>query len=355
MAKKSDTTKGSFRAIMSDIRKGEFAPIYLLMGEEPYYIDSLTAALEANVVKDDEEREFNFTTVYGQEADIAQVIATCQQFPFMSERRIVLLKEGQSMQRAKDNLELLAPYVEKPNSQTVLVVVFKGGVINATSKLMKAASNSESAVVYKSVKLRDYELAGPITEYCRDKKIGIGEDAVKLLIDFIGADLWSLFGTIDKLILAGAKETGRITPELILKHVRASKEFSNFELINSIAKRDFNRCLRIISAFKSNPKNNPVVVTVGNLFAFFSKLLIAQMSGETSEAGLMKASGVKSSYAFRDYMIAMRGYKIMDTINAIHLLRELDIKSKGVESFQDEFGLLTECIFNIFSGKGPKY
>lgn len=356
MAKKAAaSTKGNFRSILADIRKGSFAPVYLLMGDEPYYIDKLVEALEASVVKSAEDREFNFSTFYGQDADLAQVIATCQQYPFMSERRIVLLKEAQSMPRGKAALDRLAPYVANPNLSCVLVVSFKGDNLNATSELMKVAAKDERIIVYKSAKLRDYELAAPVSEYAREKKIGIDNDTINMLLDYVGQDLTSLFGAIDKLLIAGGSESGRITPDMIEKNLRQTKEFSNFELQSAIARKDYAKCVRIVQSYKRNPNANPVVVTIGLLFGFFSKLLIGQMSGQKTEAGLIQAMGLKSSYSFREYGEAMRRYSIAQTVNAIHLLRELDVKSKGVGSFQAEHALLMEFIFNLFAGKGPVY
>lgn len=355
MAKKDSVAKNSnFRSIITDIRKGEFAPVYLLMGEESYYIDKIVEYLEACVVKDEDDREFNFSTFYGQDADIGQVIATCQEFPFMSDKRIVFLKEAQSRQNAKVVLEQLAPYVSHPNNQCVFVLTFKGDNLNARSALMSAASKSENAIVFKSPKLREYEMAAPISDYLREKKIAISNDASQMLIDFLGTDLTAIFGTIDRLIVAGASVTGQITPEMILENVRMTKEFSTFELQSAIARKDYGKCVTIVQSFKRNPKANPVVVIIGFLFSFFSKLLTAQMSGQKTQAGLMEAVGAKSTYALRDYEAAMRVYNISQTVNAIHLLRELDIKSKGVDSFQDEHSLLMEFIFNVFSGNGPK-
>ena len=76
MAKKS--TGPSFREVMTSIKKGQFAPVYLLMGEEAYYIDELTRALENNVV-DEENRDFNSIVYYGADADIGNIIASAQQ------------------------------------------------------------------------------------------------------------------------------------------------------------------------------------------------------------------------------------------------------------------------------------
>ncbi|MDE6329811.1 MAG: DNA polymerase III subunit delta [Muribaculaceae bacterium] len=347
MAKKA-SAQADFRSLLTDIQKKQFSPVYILMGEETYYIDRLTEALEAGVVAVD-ERDFNFSVYYGQDADIAEVIAGCQQYPFMAERRIVLLKEAQSMDRAKVRLDALAPYIERPNDRCVLVVAYKGESLKATSALIKSASKSD-AVVFNSPRLRDWDLAAPITSYCRERKIGIGDDSVQMLIEYIGNDLSKLFGAIDKMIVAGASADGRITPERIRANIGESKEYSNFEFQTAIANKDYDRCMKIVNYFEANYRKNPTAVTTGFLFAFFSKLLIAQFSPDRSPAALKAATGCKSDFAFRDYGAALRKYSAMQTLNAIHLLRDFDIRSKGVGSFQNEHALLRELIFNIFAG-----
>lgn len=350
MAKKA-SAKGDFRSILTSIKKGEFAPVYILMGEETYYIDKLVELLEKEVVKEDEDREFNLTTVYGQDADMAQIIATCQQYPFMAEKRAVFLKEAQSVFKAKSTLEELVPYITRPNDKCVLVISFKGDNLNATSDLMKAASKS-GAVIFKSEALKDWEMSEPISEYCREKKLGIGEDSISMLTEYIGNNLSKIFGSIDKLIASGEIQNGRITPELIQKHIGVTKEFNNFDLQRALASKDYNRCLKIIKYFQSNPNKNPTIVTTGMLFGFFSKLLIAQLSGLKEDKDIMNLLGYKSSFAFKVYKTAMMNYNLAQTVNAIHRLRQFDIQSKGVGSFQNEYSLLTETVFNIFAGRG---
>ncbi|MDE6295890.1 MAG: hypothetical protein K2M03_07495, partial [Muribaculaceae bacterium] len=179
MAKKSTATP--FREILTDIRKGIFANTYILMGEEAYYIDKLVEALEEYVVPE-EDRDFNQTAYYGNEIDIPVVIATAQQFPVMSERRLVLAKECQAMLSARTELDKLSEYVLRPAHNTVLVVVYKGDNLNATSKLMKAAAKAE-AVVFRSPRLRDYELGLPIKDYCMSRHIGIDDRSVNMLVE----------------------------------------------------------------------------------------------------------------------------------------------------------------------------
>ncbi|MDE5663974.1 MAG: DNA polymerase III subunit delta [Muribaculaceae bacterium] len=344
----SKTQISDFRKIMTEIRKGNFAPVYLLMGEEAYYIDRIVEALEQSVVAED-ERDFNMTVLYGQDTDVRSVIAACQQYPFMADRKLVVLKEAQTMQQAKAALENLAEYVARPSDSNVLVVTYKGGVINATGKLMKSAAKSE-AVIFKSPLIPEWELDAPIKEYCQTRKIGIDEKAVAMLKDFIGASISKIYTALDKVVMAGGDSLTRITPELIEANIGISKEFNNFELISALGQRNYDRCMLIVKQFSSNPRANPTPPTAASIFNYFTRLLCGHLATNKSEAGIMAAMDVKNSYIFKkDYAVALRNYNAMQCVKIIHLVREFDCNVKGIRSNQNEFELLTELIFNIFS------
>lgn len=345
MAKKS--TGVAFREVMTDIKKQKFAPVYLLMGEEAYYIDQITKALENNVI-DEADKDFNSMTYYGADSDIGSVIASAQQFPVMADRQIVLLKEAQSMTQAKSQLDKLASYVSRPNSSTVLVVTYKGESLPATSALMKAASKGD-CVVFKSEKLKDYQLAGPIVDYCASCGVGIDDKAVSLLCDYIGNPLSKLFGEIDKLIVAGGKEMKRITPDIIERNIGISKDFNTFELVKAVAMKDYPKSMMIVEYFSRNPKQNPGVMIVASLFNFFSKLFIATITRDKSDSSLMEALELKTPFALKDYRSGLQHYNARMALSAIHALREHDCKTKGIGSTQNEYDLLKELIFRFFT------
>lgn len=346
MAKKVTTT--GFRDILGNIRKGEFAPVYLLMGDEDYYIDRIVELLEDSVVTED-EKDFNAATYYGADTDVKQVISRAQQFPLMSERQLVMLKEAQTMERAKSRLELLVPYVKHANDTTVLVITYKGESLPATSQLVKAI-NSEGGVVFKSERLKDYQLYGPLADYCKEKKVRIDDASLNLLCEYIGSPLSKLFGEVDKLIVSAGKE-GAITPDLIEAVIGISKEYNSFELIKTISQRDYVRSMRIVDHFSRNPKQTPGVVVTATLFNYFSKLFIAAVTKDKSDASLMEALDLKSSYGLTDYRNGLRNFRAGTIDSIIHEIRNLDVMSKGVGSTQNEFSLLKELIFKIFTFK----
>lgn len=344
MAKKSVTA--SFREIITDISKGKYAPVYLLMGDEDYYIDKVAEALENHVVPD-EEKDFNAATYYGADIDVRQVISRAQQFPLMSERQLVMLKEAQAMEKAKTRIEMLEAYVRHANDSTVLVITFKGDSLGATSKLVKAIQ-SEGGVVFKSERLKDNQLIGPLSDYCKEKKLRIDEKSLQLLCEYIGSPLSKLFGEVDKLIVASG-ENRIITPELIESVIGISKEYNSFELVKNLSVRDYPRSMRIIDHFSKNPKQNPGVMVVATLFNYFSKLFIVSILKDKSEASLMDALDIRYSFGLTDYKNGLRNYKA-GTIDAIlHEIRNVDVMSKGVGSSQNEYDLLKELVFKIFT------
>lgn len=335
----------TFREIMANINNGQFAPFYLLMGEEDYYIDKIVERLEQTVVSED-EKDFNAMTFYGSDADVMNVISTAQQFPLMSDRQLVLLKEAQSLYRGKSDLEKLAPYLNHPNNSTVLVVTYKGEPLGNSSALVKSAS--QVGVVFKSDRVKDYQMAGPVSDYCRENKLRIDDQSIRLLCDYIGGPLSKLFGEIDKLKVASGNDN-TITPQLIEDVIGISKEYNAFELVNALSVRDFEKSMRLVTHFAKNPKLNPGVVIVATLFNYFSKLFVASILKDKSDASLMSELDIKNAFFLKEYRNGLKNYKA-GTIDAIiHAIRECDAKSKGIGSNQNEFELLKELVYKILT------
>lgn len=100
-----------YKQILSEIRAKRFAPVYILSGEEPYYIDLIADALQEYVVAE-EERDFNLHLYYGQDADMETMINTAWQYPVMADRKLVMLREAQAMPSARTQLDKLEVYLK---------------------------------------------------------------------------------------------------------------------------------------------------------------------------------------------------------------------------------------------------
>lgn len=334
------------RDIIADIRKGNLAPVYVLMGEESYYIDLIVDNLEHYAI-DEADRDFNYNVFYGNDADVDYVIASAQQYPVMAPRKLVILKEAQSMMQAKTNLERLGSYFARPNQTTVFVLVFKGEPFAASSKLMKGAKEG-GAVVFNSPVPRDYELESHARDFCQTRRISVEEKALKLMCEYIGAPLSKLFGELNKLVTIKG-EGGRITCEDVERNIGISKDYNNFELVNALSVKDYPKAIRIIKHFESNPKANPTVMTTATIFTFFSNLVIAHYMQDRSDTAFRDTFGFKSTIQMRSLRDGLAHYSAMQAVNAIHHIREFDTKSKGIGSYLNEYDLLGELIFKLFT------
>lgn len=345
MAKRNISAEA--RKIITDIRKGQCEPVYILMGEEAYFIDLIIENFEKYLIPDD-DKDFNYNLFYGNDADIDYVIGVAQQFPVMADRKLVILKEAQSMQQAKSQLEKFAAYVARPSAHTVFVIAFKGDSLNANSKLLKAAKEG-GGVVFKSDIPSGYEIENYIQSYCQEHKVSIDDKAKGLLAQYIGLPLSKLYGEINKLLSIKREKYNRISCEDIEKNIGISKDYNNFELIDAIRKKNYEKSIRIIKHFQSSPKTNPTPVVTAVLFNFFTNLVIAHYLPDKSDKSLYETFGLKNNYMLQDMKTAMSNYNPRQAVNAIHYLREFDTKSKGIDSLLNEYDLLAELIFKIFT------
>ncbi len=347
-AKKEAVT---FLGLLNDIKSRKFRPIYVLHGEESYYIDRLEEAIVENALTVD-ERDFNLNVIYGADVtDIRAVISMCKQYPAMSQYQVVVIREAQIIGKLNNKgnaneLNQLKHYAEQPLNSTILVVCNKGGAI-AGKDFVDAVKKNNSGVVFRSDKLREgrpVELAA--LEYIKSLGCRIDDKALSMMASNVGNDISRLYTEIDKLKILVADDKS-ITPELIERNIGISKDYNNFELEEALSSRNAKKAFEIINYYEKNPKANPTVMTVSVLFSFFSKILLYRTSPDKSQEGLMAAIGTKSAFRVRKIGDASKYYNTAACVNIITWIRECDAKSKGIGSRQDAAALLRELIYKI--------
>ena len=345
MAVKRETV--TFTALNKEIKSGKFRSIYILQGEEPYFIDRLQELIIETALTED-QRDFNLSPFYGNTANVREVISTCRQYPAFSQYKVVVVREAQLISKQpghKDDLDLFASYADKHLPSTILVICHKGATLKS-KPFTDALKTAKSGVIFDSNKVREgRDLEAMIVNYANSLGCNIDTKATSMLADHIGTDIARLFSELDKLsMLADDKN---ITPLLIERNIGISKDFNNFELEEALSKRDAVKAFRIVDYFEHNPKNNPTMVSVAMLFSFFSNVLLTATARDKSPEGIMSLVGTRSQWRARKFLDATRMYNIRSLINIISYLRECDTRSKGIASRQDQFALLKELVYKI--------
>jgi DNA polymerase-3 subunit delta len=327
--------------ITKDIKSGNIKPIYFFMGEEPYYIDKLTEFIDDNVLSE-EEKGFNQMTIYGKDSSIEEIISNAKRFPMMAERQVVIVKEAQELSRTIDKLE---SYIENPQPTTVLVFAYKYKTLDKRKKVTKLLA--KHAVLFESKKLYENQVGDWIKRTLSGKGYGIEPKAAAMLVEFLGTDLSKINNELDKLKIILPKGH-TFSPKDIEENIGISKDYNNFELRKAIGERDQLKAFKIAEYFAHNPKDNPIVVTTGLVFGFFSQLL--QYHGLKDKSKANVASVLKINPFFvKDYEIAFRNYPMRKVSAIITSLRDIDVKSKGVGSNSiPQRDLLNEMLVKIF-------
>ncbi len=329
-----------FNSIIQNLKKEVYHPIYLLQGEEPYYIDEISDYIEKNVLSE-AERGFNQTIFYGKDSDPITIAESAMRFPMMASKQVIIVKEAQSLSK----IESLASYAEKPLVSTVLVLNYKYKKLDSRTKLSKLIK--KNGVVFTSEKIRDYKLPDWINVYLAHRNFSITPQAAQILTAYLGTDLSKVANELDKLVIA-IENTNTITPEHIEQNIGFSKDFNVFELQNALGEKNVLKANQIIQYFGANATLNPIQKTIANLYFYFSKLFTYHFLKDKSERNVSAQLRVHPFVA-KGYVMAAKRYSPTKLYEIMGILREYDMKSKGfgVSTMVDNAELQKEMIYKI--------
>lgn len=325
--------------IISDIKSKKYAPIYLLQGEEPYFIDDIAHNLEKHVLNES-EKAFNQTIVYGADTNAAYLRDTASRFPMMAPYQLIIVKEAQNIK----DWENLENYAKQPPKSTILVLCHKYKKLDGKRKVTKHIN--ASGVVFESKKIYDNKIPDWIKSRLTAVGLSIQPEAASLMAEHLGNDLSKIANELEKLYLHIPKgETIELSH--IHKHVGISKEYNIFELQKALGQKDTVKAHQIGHYFISDPKNHSIIAIIAILYSYFSKVYKLHATKESNNYALASVLGV-SPFFVNDYKTAARNYPKAKIEYIFHTLLEYDLKAKGfhVDHLNNE-NMLKELIFKI--------
>ena len=327
------------KLLLKEIRNKKFEKIYFLHGEEPYFIDVLTKAIQDNALEES-ERDFNQSILYGKDAEVLSLISELKSYPMMAERRLVILKEAQYFKA----IEQLESYLENPANSTIFVICYKYKTFDARKKTLKNAL--KNGVVFKSEKVKEYQLAEWIQQNVKSSGYEMTSKACMLMVESLGNDLGRIVKELEKLAVLIEKGT-TINDKHIEENIGISKDYNVFELTNAVANKDNLKALKIVDYFEHNPKAADLVFVISNLFKFFSQIMRIHFLPNKSREAVAKALGVHPFVA-GELTNAKNKYDPRKIAANIALIHEYDLKSKGVGNTSATQGeLMREMVYQL--------
>ncbi|WP_396166078.1 DNA polymerase III subunit delta [Flavobacterium sp.] len=327
--------------IVNDIKSKNYKPIYFLCGEETYYIDRISDLIESSVLTED-EKSFNQVVLYGRDTTVEEIVSTAKRFPMMADYQVVIVKEAQNLSKTFDKFE---SYALNPQLTTILVFAYRDKP-DGRKKIFKTIK--DKGVWFESKKLYDNQVPDWIVKVLKGQNYGIEPKAAAMLAEFLGTDLAKINNELEKLKIV-FPEGHIFTPKNIEENIGFSKDYNVFELKSALATRNQQKAYTIIHNFAANPKDNPIVVVSGQMFAFFAQLLQYHGLKDKSKFNAAKVLGV-NPFFMDEYVTASKNYPMRKVSQIIEIIRDMDVKSKGVGSgSMKEADILKELVYKIFN------
>lgn len=346
------TSGVAYRTIMDELKAGKYRPVYYLMGEESFFIDSISDYIRENALSE-EERDFNQLVIYGADTTMSEVVQRAKAYPMGASKQVIIVKEAQNLVKDQQNanggvepLEILASYTQNLQPTTILVFCHKNGKLDSRKKVV--GTIKQNALLFESAKVKENEIPTYISEYVAEKEMIISDRATSMIIEAVGTDISRLITELDKLFVATGGKGKEITPDIVEQNVGISKEYNVYEFQNALISKDILKANKIATYYENNSKNYPIQMITATIFTYYSNLMLAFYSPNKTEQGVAEFLGLKNTWGVKNYMVGMKNYTARQVLDIIGLIREYDAKSKGVENSGNAAdGLLRELLFKI--------
>lgn len=324
-----------YKKLFQSLKKKQYAPFYLIDGEEPFYIDRITEYFEEEILQPS-EKDFNLITIYGKDAEWADVVNICRRYPMFAERQVVILKDAAQMR----SLNELAPYLERPSPTTIFLIEHRFKKTDGRSKLVKLAK--EKGFYFTSDKIKDEQIPQWIENYGEESDFHIGEREAQILATYLGNDLQKIVNEIEKVRINVPGEKA-LTADLIQKYIGISREYNVFEFPVALTNGNKDKLYRMLSYFIANPKSAPLPLVIGAFYTHLNTVYqIHAMRGknENEIGGALRLFGSR----LHEAMNAARNFPMPQLELCILLLSEYSSKSVGIDSNADNTDLLKEMV-----------
>ncbi|MDN4754486.1 DNA polymerase III subunit delta [Porphyromonadaceae bacterium W3.11] len=311
-------------------------PIYILMGVEEYFTDKIEKKILSTYMPNEEERDFNYTLLYGSGTSVEEIMTTCRRYPMGGNRTIVVVREAQALIRGGESggghsLEALTTLIDRPNPYNILVLCIKGGkTISRRSKYVKRLE--EYGIIVNSPEIRDYQIEPYIQPLAQEHGLKLDFSAIQLVAERIGTDLTRMDNEFEKLETAlSPQQRTLVTSDMILKYTSINKEYSVFDLRRALAEKNKAKAIQIAMSLSSDEKRAPVQMLLPQLFDYYANLLIAFYTPPPkTEQAVMKQLGIDRPFFVKEYIQGLRNYGAFKVTQIISYLRRCDARSKGM-------------------------
>jgi DNA polymerase III subunit delta len=320
----------------------QFAPVYLIDGEESFYLDIITSYFENNILQP-AERDFNLITLYGKDAEWSDVVNACRRFPMFADKQVVILKDASQLKGGSGDLKglnSLISYIQKPSPTTIFLIEHSQKKADGKTRFVKLIK--EKGIHFTSDKVRDDHMPAWIQQQGKEMSFHIGEREAQVLATYLGNDLQKIVNEIEKVRI-NVPDEKELSIQLIHKYIGISREYNAFEFPEVLTGNDRDKLYRMLAYFLANPKSAPLPMLVGVFYSHFNRLYLANFVRGKTDKEAAAVLGV-SPYFVKDILAKSQQWPLPRVERCLLLLGKYNTMSVGIKSSLSDKELLKEMV-----------
>jgi DNA polymerase-3 subunit delta len=309
-----------FKKFAAAIDKKKFEKVYLINGDEDYFISRAVELLIDNAVEPS-ERSFNLDIFDGTEADSELVLSSMLSFPFVGSRRLTVVRRFDKMDK-KHRLDVADHISDLPDTSVLCLVA---GEVKLSEEPYRKISSAAEMLTFNKLKGMD------LTEFISETAASLGKEmsggAIDLLIDFTGDSIGDLMAELEKLNLYVADKK-KIDTDDITAVVGKSRTFNIFELQRAIGQRNSERSQEIAIRMLENGEK-PVYMNFMLTRYFLNLLQVKHLAAKaTNSKDISTAVFGRWNPFTNEYISAAKTFSIKEINDALAALLDVDLKLK---------------------------
>jgi DNA polymerase-3 subunit delta len=309
--------------------------LYILYGQDDFSLNQAVKEIKADL-GDWEMVATNTTSLEGQHLTLSELRNKCGAAPFLSSYRLVIVdgllgrfevkqsrprsgkgKSGNGLGEWED----LASYIKQMPETTVLMLVDEE--VKGQNPLLKKIS--PLAEVRTFPLLRGKDLKAWIQKRVRGEGGDITPQAVNLLAELIGGDLWAMDGEIQKLLLYSQERP--VSEDDVRQLVSHVQEANIFALVDAVAEGRTELAQRILHRlYDEGVAPTYIMVMITRQFRLIAQA--GDLGKGLSRLQIQDRLGLKSSYSLDKTLSQAKLYDFEGVKRAYDKLLETDLAIK---------------------------
>jgi DNA polymerase-3 subunit delta len=234
-----------YAALLQAAGRGQPPPIALLHGPDPQLLDDALAAATRGLFREAGEAALGREVFEGSEVAVDDVVRAASTLPFMTAMRLVAVRRCQAL--SAKGADALAAYARDPNPSTALLLLADESLGASRDRRDHWLLGAVPASAIVSLATRDGRSSETwLRQRAAAEGLTVGEEAARLLVQWVGDDGASLLGEARKAALAGGPDNTTVGVKEVTAVVGEHRLSGVFDLTRAVQRREVGTALRTL-------------------------------------------------------------------------------------------------------------